>query len=326
MRDVSYRNAINEALQEEMARDESVFVMGEDISRYGGTHRVTGGLIDIFGEERVRDTPISENTIVGAAVGSALTGMRPVVEISYIDFTLLAFDQIANQAAKLKYMTGGQARLPLVIRTQGGIGSGNAAQHSQSLESLFTHIPGLIVVMPSTSYDVKGLLKTAIRNDNPVVFIEHKRLYATKGSLPEEEYLLPFGRAEVKLEGSDVTVVATSALVRVALNAAKQLSKEGIYVEIIDPRTLVPLDIGTIINSVEKTNKLIIAHESCVRGGIGSEIAAEVQERAFDYLDVPIQRLGVPNVPIPYAESLEKLIFPDEKKIIETIRKIMRSN
>lgn len=324
MGDISYRNAINEALREEMARDERVFVLGEDISRYGGTHRVTGGLIDIFGEDRVRDTPISENTMVGTALGAALTGMRPIVEISYIDFTLLAFDQIVNQVAKFKYMTGGQANLPLVIRTQGGMGAGNAAQHSQSLESLFVHIPGLIVVMPSTPYDAKGLLKTAIRTDSPVVFIEHKRLYTTKGFIPEREYLLPFGQADIKREGRDVTVVATSAMVRVVLDVADELSKKDIHVEIIDPRTLVPLDVETIINSVKKTNRLLIVHESCVRGGVGSEIAAEVQKRAFDYLDAPVQRLGLPNVPIPYAESLEKLVLPDKTRIVETIIDIIK--
>jgi len=323
MKEITYKDALNEALREEMTRDPYVILMGEDIAQYGGIRRVTAGLMDKFGEDRVRDTPISESAIVGTAIGMAITGMRPVVEISYIDFSLLAFDQIVNQAAKIPYMTGGQIKLPLVIRTQGGAGAGSAAQHSQSLEALFAHIPGLKIAMPSTPYDAKGLLKTAIRDNTPVIFIEHKMLYLTKGLIPEEEYLLSFGVADIKKRGNDVTIVATSAMVAKALRASIELERNGINSEVIDLRTIVPLDKKTVINSVKKTGHLVIVHEACKFCGIGGEIAATVGEEAFDYIDAPIKRVGARSVPIPYADSLEKFVIPDERDIINAVQEII---
>ncbi|MBC7189325.1 alpha-ketoacid dehydrogenase subunit beta, partial [Candidatus Aerophobetes bacterium] len=255
MREITYREAIREALREEMRRDENVFLIGEDIAEFGGSYKVTLGLVEEFGKERVRNTPISESAIIGAAVGAAILGMRPVAEIMYIDFTTLAMDQIVNQAAKIKYMTGGQVKVPLVIRTQGGGGRSAAAHHSQSLEAWFFHVPGLKVVMPSTPYDAKGLLKAAIRDDNPVIYIEHKLLYAEKGFVPEEDYIIPLGKAEVKREGSDISIVATSLMVKKALLAAEELDRERISCEVIDPRTLYPLDKDTIFSSVKKTGR-----------------------------------------------------------------------
>jgi pyruvate/2-oxoglutarate/acetoin dehydrogenase E1 component len=252
-----------------------------------------------------------------------MTGIRTVAEIMYIDFTTCAMDQIVNQVAKMRYMSGGKAKIPLVIRTQGGGGRGNAAQHSQSLEALFLHIPGIKIVMPSTPYDARGLLKTAIRDDNPVMFIEHKLLYATKGSVPHGEYLIPFGQADIKRKGKDVTILAISYMVTKALMAADRLAEENIEVEVIDPRTLVPLDVETIFQSVHKTNRVVIVHEGCRRGGIGAEIASQIQEEAFDYLDAPVERVGALNVPIPYSESLEKAVIPDEEDIITAVKKLL---
>ena len=270
MREILYREALNEALREEMGRDERVFVVGEDVADpFGGVYKVTVGLSDVFGTDRVRNTPLSEVAIMGATLGSALTGMRPVAELMYVDFTAVCMDQIVNQIAKLRYMTGGQAVLPLVIRTQGGAGRSSAAQHAQSLEAWFVHTPGLKVVMPSTPEDAKGLLKTSIRDDNPVLFIEHKLLYNEKGPVPEEEYTIPLGVADVKRSGKDVTVIATSRMVLRSLNAAEQLEEEGISVEVVDPRTLVPLDEETLLESVRKTNRVVIVHEACRRGGVG---------------------------------------------------------
>jgi len=310
-------------LKEEMQRDPSLMLIGEDIGRYGGIFGVTKGLLEEFGPHRVRSTPISESAIIGSALGAAMTGIRTVAEIMYIDFTTCAMDQIVNQVAKMRYMSGGKAKIPLVIRTQGGGGRGNAAQHSQSLEALFLHIPGLKIVMPSTPYDARGLLKTAMRDDNPVMFIEHKLLYATKGSIPDGEYLIPFGQADIKRRGKDVTIVATSYMVTKVLKAAELLAKEGIEVEVIDLRTLVPLDLETTLQSIRKTNRAVIVHEGCRRGGIGAEMASTITEEAFDYLDAPIERVGSLDVPIPYSEPLENAVIPGEKEIVMAVRKVL---
>ncbi|MGQ9595524.1 MAG: alpha-ketoacid dehydrogenase subunit beta [Anaerolineae bacterium] len=322
---ITYRDALREALREEMRRDETVFLMGEDIADpFGSAYKVTLGLSPEFGLERVRQTPISELGFVGAGVGAALTGLRPVVELMYIDFSTLAMDQIVNQAAKIRYMSGGQAKVPLVIRTQGGMGRSSAAHHAQSLEAWFVHVPGLLVAMPSTPYDAKGLLKTAIRLDDPVIFIEHKLLYNTEGPVPEEEYTIPFGVADVKREGTDCTVVATSRTVLMALKAAEILEKEGISVEVVDPRTLFPLDTETIIRSVQKTSRLVVAHEAPERCGFGAEVVAQIAEKAFDYLDAPIQRVCGPSVPAPFARHLENSIIVDEQKIADRVRRLVR--
>lgn len=324
MREILYREALNEALREEMERDKRVFVLGEDVAEpYGGVYKVTVGLSEVFGTERVRNTPLSEIAIMGATLGSALTGMRPVAELMYIDFTGVCMDQIANQIAKLRYMTGGQAVLPLVIRTQGGAGRSSAAQHAQSLEAWFVHTPGLKVVMPSTPEDAKGLLKTSIRDDNPVMFIEHKLLYNEKGPVPEEEYTIPLGVADVKRPGTDVTVIATSRMVLRSLNAAEKLEEEGISVEVVDPRTLVPLDEETLLESVRKTSRVVIVHEACRRGGVGAEIAAIIQEKAFDYLDAPIERVGAADVPVPFAPILENFVIPDEGRIMDAVHRVL---
>ena len=325
MREITYRDALKEALREEMQRDERVFLMGEDIADpFGSAYKVTLGLSPEFGTERVRQTPISEQGFVGAGVGAAVTGMRPVVELMYIDFAAMAMDQIANQAAKLRYMSGGQAKVPLVIRTQGGLGRSSAAQHAQSLEAWFVHLPGMLVAMPSTPYDAKGLLKTAIRLDDPVMFIEQKLLYNTKGPVPQEEYTLPFGVADVKREGSDCTVVATSMAVLKALKAAEILEQEGISLEVVDPRTLFPLDIETIVESVKKTSRLVVAHEAPERGGFGAEVVAQVADRAFGYIDAPIQRVCAPSVPPPFARNMEEYIIVDEEKIADRVRRLVR--
>jgi pyruvate/2-oxoglutarate/acetoin dehydrogenase E1 component len=310
-------------LKEEMERDPSLMLIGEDIGRYGGIFGVTKGLLEEFGPHRVRSTPISESAIIGSALGAAMTGIRTVAEIMYVDFTTCAMDQIVNQVAKMRYMSGGKAKIPLVIRTQEGGGRGNAAQHSQSLEALFLHIPGLKIVMPSTPYDARGLLKTAIRDDNPVMFIEHKLLYATKGFIPDGEFLIPFGQADVKRMGKDVTVIAISYMVTKALRAAERLAEEGVDVEVIDLRTLVPLDLETLLQSVRKTNRVVIVHEGCRRGGIGAEIACNIMEEAFDFLDAPIQRVGALNVPIPYSEPLENAVIPGEEEIATAVKKVL---
>ena len=320
---ITYAKALNEALREEMRRDERVFVMGEDIAEHNGPFRVTEGLFQEFGARRVRATPISEAAIAGAAAGAALTGLRPVAEIMFIDFSTLATDQIVNQAAKMRYMFGGKGRVPVVYRTQGGAGRGNAAQHSQSLEAWYVHVPGLWVVQPSTPYDAKGLLKAAIRCDNPVVFIEHKRLYFTKGPVPEGDYTLPLGRAEVKRAGKDVTVLATSYMVLMALEAATQLAAEGIECEVLDPRTLKPLDMEAVVASVRKTHRLVVVVEACRTGSFASEVAARVGEEAFDELDAPIQRVGGDDVPIPYAANLEAEAIPQIKDVVAAVRKIV---
>jgi len=323
MREIEYREAIREAVIEEMDKDKSVFLIGEDIGVYGGAFRAYKGLLEKYGPERVINTPISEIGIIGAGVGAALTGQRPITEIMFIDFTTLAMDQIVNQAAKIRYMTGDSLNVPMVIRTQGGAGRGVAAQHSQSLEAWFYHIPGLKVVMPATSYDVKGLLKTAIRDDNPVVFLEHKMIYLIKGEVPEEEYTIPFGEADIKREGSDITIVAYSNMLFKSLEAAKELEKEGISCEVVDPRTLVPLDIDTIIDSVKKTGRLVVVTEACKRGSIASDISAKVTEKAFDWLDAPVKIVAGLNTPIPYNSNLEQASIPHKKDIIAAVKDII---
>ncbi|TBL81669.1 alpha-ketoacid dehydrogenase subunit beta [Paenibacillus thalictri] len=324
MREITYLEAVREAMTQKMLENDDVFILGEDIGVYGGAFGVTRGMIEQFGPERVRNTPISESAIAGAAVGAALTGMRPILELQFSDFITIATDQIVNQAAKIRYMYGGKGKVPMVLRTPAGSGTGAAAQHSQSLEAWMAHIPGLKVVQPSTAYDVKGLLMAAIEDDNPVIFYEHKLLYRTKGNVPEAPYTIPLGKADIKLEGTDVTVVATSIMVHKALEAAVELQKEGISVEVVDPRTLVPLDEETIIGSVKKTGRLVVVHEAVKRGGFGGEIASMIAEsEAFDYLDAPIQRLGGISVPIPYNPQLEKSAVPQVEDIIRAVKKTL---
>jgi len=323
MRELTYREAVREALREEMERDSSVFLLGEEIAEYGGAYKVTQGLVDEFGHDRVRNTPLAEAAIAGAALGAALVGMRPVGEIMYIDFSLIAANQIINQIAKLRYMTAGMVKVPLVMRTQCGGGVSAGPHHSQSLETVFTHAPGLIVVMPSSPYDAKGLLKSSIREDNPVIFIEHKGLYGQKGMVPQEDYLVPLGQAEVKRQGNDITVVAISRSVNRALKAAEALEKDGIDLEIVDPRTLKPLDEDMILNSVKKTGRVMIVHEACKTGGFGAEIAAIVAEKGFDYLDTPIKRVAALDSPIPFNPRLEDYIVPNEGDIIAAARELM---
>ncbi len=320
---MSYSEAIREALREEMERDPGVFIMGEDEKELGGTFGVTKGLVELFGEERVRDTPISENAMVGAGIGAALTGMRPVVDIMFMDLMGLCSDQLVNLAAKIRYMTGGQVALPLVVRTPCGGGFSAGATHSQSLEAWFYHVPGLKVVMPSTPYDAKGLLKTAIREDNPVLFIEHKGLYGTKGMVPRGDYTIPLGNADVKRVGDHVTVIATSKMVMTALGAAETLSKEGIELEVVDPRTLVPLDMETMLDSFRKTGRLVIAEEAVKRGSVGADFCSRIVEEAFDYLDGPIVRLGAPSVPFPFSPALEQHMIPTEEDVVNAVRRVL---
>lgn len=324
MREITYRDALREALREEMTRDPRVFLMGEDIADpFGSAYKVTLGLSPEFGTERVRQTPISEQGFVGAGVGAALTGMRPVVELMYIDFSTMAMDPIVNQAAKMRYMSGGQATVPLVIRTQGGPGRSSAGQHAQSLEAWFLHVPGLLVAMPATPQDAKGLLKTAIRLDDPVVFVEQKLLYPMTGLVPDGEYTIPFGVADVKRAGRDCTVVATSMALVKALRAADTLEKEGISVEVVDPRTLFPLDIETIVASVKKTGRLVVAHEAVERGGFAAEVVSQVVKEAFDYLDAPIVRVCAPSTPLPFARNMEQFVMVDEAKIADGVRQVV---
>ncbi|MHB0978831.1 MAG: alpha-ketoacid dehydrogenase subunit beta [Thermoleophilia bacterium] len=321
---LTYVQALNEALREEMERDPTVFVMGEDIAVWGGggVFGVTKGLLEIFGPERVRDTPISEAGFTGVGLGAALTGMRPVVEYMYADFMMVAMDQIANQAAKIRYQFGGKARVPLVLRTQEGAGRGNGPQHSQSLEAWFCHIPGLKVAVPSTPADAKGLLKTAIRDDNPVVFLEHKLLYGKKGEVPAGEHLVPFGKANVLREGRHVTVVGIHVLNDMALEAAEILASEGIELEVIDPRTLVPYDRETVAASVRKTGRLIVAHQAPERAGMAAELIQCAVEDAFDYLDAPPVRICGANMPVPYAKSLEDAAMPQVDDIVAAARRL----
>nr|WP_320192451.1 alpha-ketoacid dehydrogenase subunit beta [uncultured Desulfobacter sp.] len=316
----TYLEAINEALRQEMERDSNVLIFGEDVGQFGGCFGVTQGLFDRFGEDRVRDTPITESAIVGAATGAAAAGLRPVAELMFVDFIGVALDQLFNQAAKMRYMFGGKAKIPMVLRMPQGAGVGAAAQHSQSLEAWFMHVPGLKVVMPATPYDAKGLLISAIRDDNPVIFLEHKMLYGTEGEVPEEEYTIDFGKAKVVKEGEDLTIVATSQMVLTALEAAEQLAKDGINAEVVDPRTLSPLDMDTILNSVCKTHALLIAHEAVKTAGPGAEIAAQVAQEAFDQLDAPIVRVGAPFTPVPFSPPLEQAFIPGVEQIVRAAK------
>ncbi|MGA7878814.1 MAG: alpha-ketoacid dehydrogenase subunit beta [Desulfoferrobacter sp.] len=316
----TYLQALNEGLSQEMERDPDVFILGEDVGQFGGCFGVTQGLFQKFGEERVKDTPITESAIIGAATGAAAAGLRPVCEIMFVDFIGVAMDQLFNQAAKMRYMFGGKAKIPMVLRAPQGAGIGAAAQHSQSLEAWFAHVPGLKVAMPASPYDAKGLIVSAIRDDNPVVFLEHKLLYGVEGEVPDDLYTVEFGKAEIKRQGEDVTIVATSKMVYTALDAAEKLAEGGISAEVIDPRTIVPLDIGTIIDSVKKTHALVIVHEAVKQGGFGAEIAAQVAEQAFDYLDAPIVRIGAPFTPVPFSPPLEQAFIPNEESIIKAVR------
>jgi pyruvate/2-oxoglutarate/acetoin dehydrogenase E1 component len=327
LREITYVEALNEALREEMRRDERIIILGEDVqlgySGLGGLFSVTAGLMKEFGPERVRDTPISEDGFVGAAIGAAITGLKPVVEIMYADFLLCCMNQIVNVAAKLKYSTGGQLKVPIVIRAMIGQGRGVGSDHSQVPIAWFMNVPCLKVVAPSTPYDAKGLLKSSIRTDSPVMFFESFLLYRSKGPVPEEEYLVPLGKADVKKEGKDVTIVAVSTMVPRVLSAAEKLQREGIDVEVIDPRTLVPLDKETIMASLKKTNRLVIAESGVRTCGVGAEIASMIIEEAFDYLDAPIKRVAAPHVPAPVAPTLEKLTIPDENDIIRAVKELL---
>jgi pyruvate/2-oxoglutarate/acetoin dehydrogenase E1 component len=315
---VRYRDALNQALREELTRDERVFLMGEDIGVFNGAYKVTAGLLEEFGEARVRDTPISENTIVGMGVGAAMTGTRPVVELMTINFSLLAMDQIVNHAAHIRYMFGGQVQVPLVVRMPQGAGHQLGPTHSHSFEALYLHVPGLLVAVPSTPADAKGLLKSAIRDDNPVIFIEHEYLYGQRGDVPEDgDHLVPFGRAAVRREGDDVTIVGISRMALTAQRAADVLDEEhDVSAEVIDPRTLRPLDLDTILASVRKTNRCVIVEEGWPHGGVGANLAALIQEQAFDWLDAPVQRVTGADVPMPYSKPLEQAAFPHEEHVV----------
>ena len=324
-RELTFVEALNEALAQEMERDSTVIVMGEDIGGIGGVFQVTAGLTEKFGIDRVRETPISESTFCGAGVGAAIAGMRPVVEVQIFDFVTLMMDMLVNQAAKFRFMNGGTGKVPLVVRGPQGGGIRMAAQHSQSLEAWFAHIPGLVVIAPSTPYDAKGLLTAAIRDDNPVVFLEHKMLYLGQtGPVPQEPYAIPIGKADIKRAGTDVTIVATQLMVERALSAARVLEREGISVEVIDPRTIKPLDEETILASVRKTNRLVIVHEACQTGGFGAEVSAMVMEKAFDWLDAPVIRVAAQDVPIPYNDRLETEVIPSQARIVDAVRSCVR--
>ena len=324
MPEITFRQAIHDAMVEEMRRDKRVFLIGEDIGAYGGAFGVSAGMLEEFGTDRIRETPISEQAIVGAAAGAAMVGMRPIAEMMFMDFILLAMEPLANQAAKARYMFGGKATVPMVVRMPNGSGTGAAAQHSQSLETILMHIPGIKVVAPSTPYDAKGLLLSSIRDPNPVCFLEHKLLYKSKGEVPDEEYAIPLGIADVKREGHDITVVASEIMVQKSLNVAEELYNEGISVEVIDPRTLRPLDVDTIAESVKKTGRLLVVHEAVKTAGWAGEVMASVSETpAWDYLDAPMRRLTGKDIPIPYNPKLEAAAVPQEKDILMEIRSIV---
>ncbi|WP_281288757.1 alpha-ketoacid dehydrogenase subunit beta [Thermococcus aciditolerans] len=324
VREITFAQALNEALDYEMSKDEKVVVMGEDVGVYGGIFGVTAGLYEKYGPERVRDTPIAESGFIGTAVGAAATGLlRPVVELMFIDFLGVAYDQIYNQAAKMRYMFGGKAKIPMVLRTTCGAGFSAAAQHSQSLHALFIHVPGLKVVMPSTPYDVKGLLISAIEDDDPVVFIEHKGLYGVKGPVPEEPYSIPLGEADVKREGKDVTIVATAAMVHKSLEVAEKLAEEGISVEVVDPRSLVPLDVDTILNSIKKTGRLVVVDEGYPRASFATDIAALAASRAFEHLKAPVKIITPPATPVPFSPALENEWIPCTDRIENAVREVL---
>ncbi len=324
-RKITYLEAVREALSQEMRRDPEVFIIGEDVGVYGGAFGVTRGMLEEFGPERIRDTPISEAAIAGAATGSALMGMRPVMEIMFMDFLTISMNQLVNQAAKIRFMFGGKASIPMVIRAPAGSGTGAAAQHSQSLEAWFVHTPGIKVAAPATPYDVKGLLITAIRDNNPVLFMEHKLLYRTSGEVPEESYAIPLGQADIKRQGSDLTVLAYSIMVPRALEAAAQLAAEGIELEVVDLRSLKPLDTATVIRSVSKTGRALIVHEAPQTGGFGGELAALIAgSEAFDFLDAPVRRLAGRDIPIPYNRTLERAAVPQVEDIVSAARDLAR--
>lgn len=322
MSEKTYLQALNEALRQEMEQDERVFIIGEDVGQFGGCFGVTQGLFEQFGEDRVRDTPITESAIVGTATGAAASGLRPVAELMFVDFIGVALDQLFNQAAKMRFMFGGKAKVPMTLRMPQGAGIGAAAQHSQSLEAWFMHIPGLKVVIPATPYDAKGLLISAIRDDNPVVFLEHKMLYGVSGEVPDESYTIELGKADVKREGGDVTIVATSQMVHAALAAAETLAADGIGCEVVDPRCLLPLDKETILESVKKTHALVVAHEAVGFAGPGAEIVAMVAEEALDYLDAPARRVAAPFCPVPFSPPLEQAYIPGADDIVAAVKGI----
>ena len=323
MTEIMYREALHRALDEEMQRDALVFLMGETIAERGGSYKVTEGLLKKYGPRRVIDTPIAEASFTGMAIGAALIGCRPVVEILFVDFAMLAMDQIVNQAAKYEFISGGQGRVPMVLRTQGGAGNGLAAQHSQSLEAFFYHVPGLRVVMPSTPRDACGLLKAAIRDDHPVIFIEHKLLYMTRGPVPDEDYLIPLGQAEVKRPGTDVSLITYSYMTLKCLEAAAALEADGISVEVVDLRSLSPLDKETILASARKTRRVIVVHEAVKRGGVGGDIAAMLMEEAYDDLDGPVMRIAGRNTPIPYNLNIEKACIPSVEEIVAGVLRMV---
>jgi pyruvate/2-oxoglutarate/acetoin dehydrogenase E1 component len=326
MSEINVRQALNDALREEMQIDPTIIIMGCDIGVRGGPFGVTLGLQKEFGAKRVKDTPISEPGFTGAGVGAAATGLRPIVEILYSDWLTLCTDQIVNMAAKMRYMFGGKVNMPLVVRAPFGAGGGVAAQHSQSFEAWFNHIPGLKVVAPITPYDVKGMLKAAIRDDNPVMFFEHKRSYQMKGEVPDGDYIVPFGKAAIRREGTDVTIVSYSMMSIRAQNAAEELAKQGISCEVIDLRSILPLDYETVMNSIAKTNRVVVCQEANLRGGLAADIVAEIIDRGFDLLDAPPVRVGAPNVPMPYNAGLEALCIPDEENIKEAVMKVMSND
>ncbi|HUN79518.1 MAG TPA: alpha-ketoacid dehydrogenase subunit beta [Solirubrobacteraceae bacterium] len=324
MPELRYREALNAALREELARDERVILMGEDIGVFGGAFKVTAGLLEEFGERRVRDTPISENTIVGMGVGAAMVGLRPVVELMTVNFALLAFDQIVNHAAHIHYMFGGQARVPLVVRMPQGAGHQLGPTHSHCLEAMFMHVPGLLVATPSTPADAKGLLKAAIRDDNPVIFIEHESLYGVRGEVPDGDRAQPFGRAAVRREGGDVTIVGISRMAQTAARAAQRLQTDhGVSAEVIDPRTLRPLDLDTILHSVARTNRCVIVEEGWPHGGVGANLAALISEQAFDDLDAPVRRVTGADVPMPYSKPLEDIAYPHEPQVVAAVLEVL---
>lgn len=325
-REIMYRDALREAIDEEMERDSTVFIIGEGIAERGGSYKVTEGLLDKYGSKRVRDTPIAEAGMIGVGVGAAIAGARPIVEILYIDFAMLGMDMLVNQAAKFRLMTGGEGRVPFVMRTQGGTGGGVAAQHSQSLEAVFYHIPGLKVVMPSTPADAKGLLKYALRQSDPVMFLEHKHLYMTKGMVPDGEHVVEFGKGDIKRPGKDVTLIAWSNMIPRTLEAAEKLAAEGIDAEVVDPRTLVPLDKELILASIAKTNRAVIVQEAVRRGGVASDIASIIQEEAFYDLDAPVEIVAGLNIPIPFNLELEKASVPQVDDIVAAARRALHAS
>ncbi|MGE0825851.1 MAG: pyruvate dehydrogenase complex E1 component subunit beta [Candidatus Binatia bacterium] len=323
MRELTYREALREAMAEEMERDERVFLMGEEVGHYNGAYKVSEGLLERFGERRVVDTPIAETGFAGIGIGAAMVGLRPIIEFMTWNFSLCAYDQLVNNAAKLRYMSGGQLSLPIVFRGPGGAAHQLAAQHSQAVESLYAYVPGLKVVAPSTPHDAKGLLKTAIRDNNPVIFIEGELLYGRKGQVPEEEYAIPLGKGDVKREGKDVTIVAWSKMVAVALETAEELAKIGVEVEVIDPRTIRPLDEALVLRSVKKTNRCVIVEEGWPFAGVGAEVSHRIMSGAFDYLDSPVIRVTGEDVPMPYAKNLEHLAFPNSDKVVAAVKQVV---